>query len=115
MVADMDNYSPIPMVMKILQDLLHCYETWSIFQPFKNFVRAKGLKFAFEYMAAEDLQTNFIDIGPVNKVLNLVSAFCGKIWKQYYRSWDAPRTIHLFPSHQTLPLYTVLKSNFIIY
>jgi len=38
-------------------------------------VRSKGLKFAFEYIAAEDLQTNFINIGPVNKVLNLLSAF----------------------------------------
>jgi squalene/oxidosqualene cyclase-like protein len=26
-------------------------------------------------MAAEDLQTNFIDIGPVNKVLNMISAY----------------------------------------
>jgi len=78
MVADMDNYSPLPMVMRILQKLLTFYENWSIFQPFKIFVRARGLKFAFEYMAAEDLQTNFIDIGPVNKVLNLVSAFSGE-------------------------------------
>jgi lanosterol synthase/cycloartenol synthase len=30
-------------------------------------------------MAAEDLQTNFIDIGPVNKVLNCISAYHGKL------------------------------------
>ena len=28
-----------------------------------------------EYMKAEDLQTNFIDIGPVNKVLNMLSMY----------------------------------------
>lgn len=29
-------------------------------------------------MKAEDLQTNYIDIGPVNKALNMVAAFHGK-------------------------------------
>jgi len=78
MIADMDNYSPMPLAMRTLQNLLSLYENWSIFQPIKNFVRAKGLKFSFEYMAAEDLQTNFICIGAINKVLNLVSAFSGE-------------------------------------
>jgi len=31
-------------------------------------------------MAAEDLQTNYIDIGPVNKALNMVSAFHGMLF-----------------------------------
>ena len=75
MVAPMDNYSPIPRIMAIAQNGLARYETWSIFQPFKNFVRKHGLSFCVDYMAAEDLQTNFIDIGPVNKVLNMLSAF----------------------------------------
>ena len=74
-VAPMDNYSPIPWTMLVLQNVLARYETWSIFQPFKNFVRKHGLKFSLDYMEAEDLQTNFIDIGPVNKVLNMLSAF----------------------------------------
>lgn len=77
MVADVDNYSPIPLVMRVLQNILARYETWSILQPFKNFVRSRGLKFAIDYMAAEDLQTNFIDIGPVNKVLNMLSMYHG--------------------------------------
>lgn len=74
----MDNYSPIPFIMSFAQDVLARYETWAIFQPFKNYVREYGLKFCLEYMAAEDLQTNFIDIGPVNKVLNFISAYHGK-------------------------------------
>jgi hypothetical protein len=79
MVAAMDNYSPIPFVMSFAQNCLARYETWAIFQPFKNFVRRYGLEFCAEYMAAEDLQTNFIDIGPVNKVLNCISAYHGKL------------------------------------
>jgi len=76
-VAPMDNYSPVPRTMEFIQNVLAGYETWSIVQPFKNFVRGYGLKFSLKYMAAEDLQTNFIDIGPVNKVLNMLSAYHG--------------------------------------
>jgi squalene/oxidosqualene cyclase-like protein len=74
-IAETDNYSPIPLVMKTLQNILARYEEWSIFQPFKNYVRKLGLDFSLEYMDAEDLQTNYIDIGPVNKVLNMISHF----------------------------------------
>ena len=75
MVAPMDNYSPISWVMATAHNVLARYETWAVFQPLKNWVRQYGLAFCVEYMAAEDLQTNFIDIGPVNKVLNMLSAF----------------------------------------
>jgi hypothetical protein len=75
----MDNYSPIPLLMSLAQDFLARYETWAIFQPLKIHLRAYGLKFCREYMAAEDLQTNYIDIGPVNKVLNFLSAYHGEL------------------------------------
>jgi len=75
MVAPMDNYSPLPSVMKCLQNVLAIYESLPIIQPLKNFVRKAGLRFCVEYMAAEDLQTNYIDIGPVNKALNMISAY----------------------------------------
>jgi squalene/oxidosqualene cyclase-like protein len=75
MVAPVDNYSPVAWTMKAVQNMLARYESWSIFQPFKNYIRPKGLAFCIDYMAAEDLQTNFLDIGPVNKVLNMLSAF----------------------------------------
>ncbi|CAB9530108.1 Cycloartenol Synthase [Seminavis robusta] len=74
-VAPMDNYSPIPPLMKFIQNVLACYENWAVFQPFKNFVRRYANDFCADYMAVEDLQTNYIDIGPVNKVLNMLSAF----------------------------------------
>jgi len=74
-VAPMDNYSPLPFLMKIIQDLLALYESFFLIQPFKNIIRKFGLQFCMEYMVAEDLQTNYIDIGPVNKVMNLLSAY----------------------------------------
>jgi squalene/oxidosqualene cyclase-like protein len=74
-IAPMDNYSSIPLVMKVAQNALARYETWSIVQPFKNWVRQRGLRFSIDYLKAEDLQTNYIDIGPVNKVLNMLCAY----------------------------------------
>jgi hypothetical protein len=73
----MDNYSPIPAFMKFAQNCLSIYENWFIFRPFRNAARRAGLKFCSEYMQAEDLQTNYIDIGPVNKSLNMVAAYHG--------------------------------------
>jgi len=63
LVAEMDNYSAIPAFMKFAQNILSLYENWPIFRPFRDAVRKKGLAFCADYMKAEDLQTNFIDIG----------------------------------------------------
>jgi hypothetical protein len=79
LVASMDNYSPIPLFMEFAQNCLSLYENWNIFRPLREVVRNAGLKFCLEYMKAEDLQTNYIDIGPVNKALNMVAAFHGKM------------------------------------
>ena len=38
-------------------------------------LRQKGLDFALSYIEAEDLQTNYVDIGPVNKSLNMLCVF----------------------------------------
>jgi hypothetical protein len=75
MVAPMDNYSPINTLMSVAHNCLARYETWPIFQPLKNYVRQRGLAFSLDYMKAEDATTNFIDIGPVNKVLNMLSMY----------------------------------------
>ena len=88
MVAPLDNYSPVPHVMRIAQNCLAYYETWTIFQRFKSAIRKKGLAFCLDYMAAEDLQTNFINIGPVNKVLNMLSAY-----HHTNRNIDHPTTV----------------------
>ncbi|GKY94922.1 hypothetical protein MPSEU_000457100 [Mayamaea pseudoterrestris] len=75
LVAPMDNYSPINPIMATVQNILARYESWPIFRPFRDDVRRRGLAFCVDYMAAEDQQTNYIDIGPVNKVLNMISAY----------------------------------------
>lgn len=45
------------------QNLLAYYER----RPWQ-WLREQGLKFALSYIHAEDKQTNYVDIGPVNKV-----------------------------------------------
>jgi len=78
--ADIDTYSPLNPVMKVAQDLLAVYERWLPSIPYLQGVRARALDFVIEYIHAEDFQTNYIDIGPVNKALNMLSVFvaCGK-------------------------------------
>jgi squalene cyclase len=66
-IAPMDNYSPLPWTMAVLQNILDRYENWTVLQPFKRWVRKPGVEFCRQYMHAEDLQTNYINIGPVNK------------------------------------------------
>ena len=61
--------------------------------------RQKGLDFALEYIRAEDLQTNFVCIGPVNKAMNMLISFIhaeavhgssdgsGKVFIDAHLSW----------------------------
>ena len=75
--CEIDEYSPLAPVMKLAQDLLSYYEyLLPRFLPYIfTYLRQKGLEFAISYIHAEDIQTNFIDIGPVNKALNLLSVY----------------------------------------
>ena len=73
--SDIDEYSPLNPVMKICQDFLSVYE-WILphIPPLKWF-REKCLGFVINYIHAEDKQTNYVDIGPVNKALNMLSVW----------------------------------------
>ena len=72
-VAAMDNYSPIHPVMKIAHDVLAIYENhWATKD---GFLRKQGLQYAMDYIHAEDEQTNYVDIGPVNKAMNMLCVF----------------------------------------
>jgi lanosterol synthase/cycloartenol synthase len=52
----------------VAQDFLSVYERLLPYlTPFKR-LRETALVFIEEYIHAEDVQTNYIDIGPVNKV-----------------------------------------------
>ena len=46
--------------------VLRVWEAWG--GCLRRLVRARGLAFALDYMHAEDEQTNYVCIGPVNKV-----------------------------------------------
>ena len=50
------------------------YERWGCIGPLR-WLRNRGIAFAAEYMKAEDIQTNYIDIGPVNKAFHIVVTY----------------------------------------
>ncbi len=73
--ADIDVYSPLNPILKISQDFLSVYErVLPYIYPLK-WLREKALGYVISYIHAEDIQTNFVDIGPVNKALNLLSVW----------------------------------------
>ena len=74
-VAEMDNYSPVGFLMRSVQSVLAWYETSQVFSWLREASRNAAYGFAEEYLHAEDVQTNYICIGPVNKVLNMLIAF----------------------------------------
>ena len=74
--AEIDEYAPLRPVMKVAQDFLAVYEEYFLpYCPPLRKLRENALKFVIEYIHAEDLQTNYVDIGPVNKALNMLSVW----------------------------------------
>jgi squalene/oxidosqualene cyclase-like protein len=73
--AEIDNYSPLNPVMKIAQDFLSIYEYFLPYIPPLVYFRKICLEFVISYIHEEDIQTNYIDIGPVNKPLNMLAVW----------------------------------------
>ncbi|GMH96001.1 hypothetical protein TrVE_jg11003 [Triparma verrucosa] len=71
-VAPMDNYSPVTYMMSFVMYLLSFYESMEVFKPLRKYLRERAFKRAEAYLIAEELQTNYICIGPVNKILNMI-------------------------------------------
>ena len=73
-VSDLDLYAPHTPTMEWA---LWCFRMWEKYMPkfIFNPIRKRGCEFAISYVHAEDLHTNYIDIGPVNKVLNMLACF----------------------------------------
>jgi squalene/oxidosqualene cyclase-like protein len=71
--AEVDLYYPQSGILKVFNKVLNVYEC----RPLKS-LRKKAQKFALDYINAEDEQTNFIDIGPVNQVINTIC-----VWHAY--------------------------------
>ena len=73
--ADIDNYSPLNPIMKIAQDFLAIYEKILPYIPPLVYLRKISLEFVIAYIHEEDIQTNYINIGPVNKALNMLAVW----------------------------------------
>ena len=71
--AETDLYYPQSAILRLFNKALNIYEK----SPVKTW-RKKAQNFALAYINAEDEQTNFIDIGPVNQVMNSIC-----IWHVY--------------------------------
>ena len=88
-ICPRDLYSPHTQLMDAAFEALKYYEKAPIAA-----LRNKALHFAAEYCHAEDLQTNFVDIGPVNKAMNMLVAFhvyggeSAEFKKHEARVWD---------------------------
>lgn len=71
--AETDLYYPQRSLLKLLNKALNQYEK----SPVKLW-RKKAQEFMLEYIHAEDEQTNYINIGPVNQVINSIC-----VWHAY--------------------------------
>ncbi len=71
--AAADLYYPQSGVLKVFNRLLNVYEKVAI-----KSLRKKATDFILEYVDAEDDHTKFIDIGPVNQVINSIC-----VWHAY--------------------------------
>lgn len=77
--APQDVYHPVHPVMKYLNSVINTYEKAGL-KSFRN----KALDFVYRYICAEDKQTNYINLGPVNKVMNMLC-----VWHREGRSSEA--------------------------
>ena len=68
-----DLYNPQSALLKFLNGILNVYEKNHL-----SGLRKKANKFMLDYLNAEDQQTNYIDIGPVNQAINSIC-----IWHAY--------------------------------
>lgn len=78
-VCSKDEYVAKTRFLKFLYALLNTYEKFHL-----PWLRKKALQFALSYIEAEDIQTNYINIGPVNKVINSIC-----IWHAYGNQSEA--------------------------
>ena len=79
LVADTDLYTSQSFLLKILNRFINHYE-----QFHSTTERKRALNFILEYINAEDEQTDYVDIGPVNQIINSIC-----IWHAYGK--DSPQ------------------------
>ncbi|CAF0907348.1 unnamed protein product [Adineta ricciae] len=72
-ISALDLYYPQTVLLKILNFCTNTYETVHIRQ-----LRDKAREFLISYIEAEDEHTNYVNIGPVNKFINMLSIWYAK-------------------------------------
>jgi squalene/oxidosqualene cyclase-like protein len=65
-IADSDNYRPVSAVMRVANRILQAHES----SPIKP-LRARALRFVLDQIDAEDRNTDYVCLGPVNKLYHL--------------------------------------------
>lgn len=81
-VCTVDRYWPTSALLKTVFWVANTYERFRI-----PYFRRKAMDFVADYVRAEDMQTDYIDIGPVNKVINMVVTHhrCGPDSEEFRR------------------------------
>jgi squalene cyclase len=69
-VSTHDLYSPHTWLADRVFDVLRLYERVA-----PSWLRKRALTFVAAYIDAEDMQTNYVDIGPVNKIINMLAVW----------------------------------------
>jgi len=72
-ISSLDLYIPQTYLLKILNFFTNTYENIS-----NQKLRNKASEFLINYIEAEDEHTNYINIGPVNKFINMLSIWHAK-------------------------------------
>jgi squalene/oxidosqualene cyclase-like protein len=98
-VAPSDNYRPFSALLRMINAIQLFYEK----HHSKKF-RERSLALLFSHILYEDTVTNFIDIGPVNSVLNtLVHFYADPGGENFTRSFHA-LMLYLFDGHDGMKM-----------
>ncbi len=71
-ISKLDLFSPQTSLLKLMNFIANTYERF-----YNGSIRARASNFLLSYIDAEDSQTQFICIGPVNKFVNMISVWHG--------------------------------------
>jgi squalene/oxidosqualene cyclase-like protein len=88
-VCPVDRYFEPSRILRVLNHLLALIERW---MPAS--LREKALKVVLDHIKHEQLTTNFIDIGPVNKVLDTLA-----VWSAEPQSEHTRRALDALPQY----------------
>lgn len=87
-VSTLDMYHPHSVILQVINSVLYYYE-----KVHSSWLRKRAVEFTFDQVRYEDEQTKYIDIGPVNKTMNMLcvwdrEGYSEGFWKHYDRLND---------------------------